>query len=127
MIPIFITKLLSGDPPVIYGDGQQTRDFTFVENVVHGNLLAADAEGVAGRVINMADGRKTSLLQLIDALNELLGTNVQPTFEAARPGDVRDSLADISAARELLSYEPKIAFNEGLAKSIEFYKTLVKV
>ena len=127
VIPIFITKLLSGDPPVIYGDGQQTRDFTFVENVVHGNLLAADAEGVAGRVINMADGRKTSLLQLIDALNELLGTNVQPTFEAARPGDVRDSLADISAARELLSYEPKIAFNEGLAKSIEFYKTLVKV
>ncbi len=127
VIPIFITRLLSGSPPVIYGDGGQTRDFTFVENVVHGNLLAADAPEAVGHVLNIANGRSTSLLQLIDALNQLLGTDVQPKFEEPRAGDVRDSLADITLARRLLQYEPLVDFETGLRRSIEYYKSLVGV
>ncbi len=125
VIPIFITRLLNGNPPVIYGDGQQTRDFVFVENVAQANLLAADAVKAPGKVINMAEGRSTSLLQLIESLNQLLGTDVQPKFEPRRPGDVRDSLADISMARQLLEYEPAVDFRTGLEKSIEYYKTMV--
>jgi UDP-glucose 4-epimerase len=124
VIPIFITQLLSGRPPVIYGDGRQSRDFTYVDNVVQGNLLAAAAEGVAGRTLNIADGRSTTLLELLDLLNELLGTDIQPAFAPARPGDVRDSLADISAARELLGYEPPVGFEDGLRRSIDYYRSL---
>jgi UDP-glucose 4-epimerase len=129
VIPLFITALLSGRRPVIYGDGEQSRDFTFVANVVDGNLLAADApaEKVAGRVINVANGRSTSLLVLIDELNRLLGTNVKPRHEPARIGDVRESLADITQARACLGYEPRIGFDEGLKRSIDYYRTIVKV
>ncbi len=125
VIPLFITRLLAGDAPVIYGDGQQTRDFTFVANVVHGNLLAADAAQAVGQVINVANGRSTSLLTLIDLLNKLLGTNVRPVHEAPRPGDVRDSLADITKATNLLRYQPQVDFQTGLSQSIDFYKQLV--
>lgn len=129
VIPLFITALLEGRQPVIYGDGEQTRDFTFIENVVHGNLLAASApaEKVAGKVFNLANGKTISLNQMLVKLNELLGTDVQPSFETARVGDVRDSLADISQARECLGYEPVVDFNTGLERSIEFYKTLLAV
>ncbi len=125
VIPIFITALLTGKPPVIYGDGEQTRDFTFVENVVHGNLLAAQApaDQVAGRTFNVANGKSISLNSMLARLNQLLGTNIAPQFEPARVGDVRDSLADISAARQALGYEPIVSFDEGLQKSIEFYKS----
>ena len=125
VIPIFITRILNGQPPVVYGDGLQTRDFTFVKNVVHGNLLAAEAPGAVGRVLNIADGRRTSLLQLIAALGRALGCDVEPRFEPARPGDVRDSLADIAEARAALGYEPKIDFETGLEMSIDYYKSLV--
>ena len=126
VIPLFITALLEGRRPVIYGDGEQTRDFTFIDNVVHGNLLAASApaELVAGKVFNVANGKTISLNQMLVQLNELLGTDVQPTFEDSRAGDVRDSLADISQARKCLGYEPVVDFNTGLERSIEFYKTL---
>ena len=126
VIPLFITRLLAGQQPVVYGDGQQTRDFTYVANVVHGNLLAANSSKVAGKVINLANGRSTSLLELIETLNKLLSTDVSPVFEPARIGDVRDSLADISEARRLLDYEPPVEFKEGLRRSIEFYKSVVE-
>ena len=127
VIPIFITRLLSGESPVIYGDGEQTRDFTFVGNVVHGNLLAADAPQAAGHVINVANGRSTSLLRLIESLNEMLGTDVQPEFAPPRAGDVRDSLADITLAQSLLNYTPPFNFEDGLRQSIAYYKELVGV
>ncbi len=124
VIPLFITALLENRQPVIYGDGLQSRDFTYVANVVHGNLLAADAKGAVGHTINLANGRSTSLLELIDALNRMLGTEVTPNHEAARVGDVRESLADITAARSLLKYETQVHFEEGLQRSIEYYRSV---
>jgi UDP-glucose 4-epimerase len=124
VIPLFITQLLSGQSPVIFGDGTQTRDFCFVKNVAHANLLAADAADAPGKVINIADGRSTSLIELIGGLNELLGTSVEPKFEPVRAGDVKDSLADISLAQEVLKYEPLVNFRDGLEQSIEYYKSI---
>lgn len=126
VIPLFITALLAGKRPTVYGDGQQSRDFTFVANVVHGNLLAADAPNVAGRMFNLANGRATSLLSLISQLNELLGTQVEPIHAPPRVGDIKESLADISAARQALGYEPQVGFEEGLRQSIGYYRELVK-
>lgn len=125
VIPLFITKLLAGESPVVYGDGLQSRDFTFVENVVHGNLLAADAADAPGKTFNLADGRSTTLLQLLRLLEELLEVEVNPIHEAPRIGDVRESLADITAARTILGYEPKITFEEGLRRSIDYYRSVV--
>lgn len=124
VIPLFITAMLAGRKPTVYGDGGQSRDFTYIDNVVHGNLLAADAPGVAGRVFNVANGRQTSLLELITTLNRLLGTKVEPNFAPPRAGDVRESLADISRARRDLKYEPQVDFEDGLRRSIEYYKQL---
>ncbi len=125
VIPLFITAILKGQQPKIYGDGHQSRDFCFVTNVVHANLLAADAPGAAGKVFNIACGQTTSLLQLLDKLNRLLGTDVKPIHEPPRAGDVRESLADISQARRILGYEPQVGFDEGLGRSIEYYRQLV--
>ena len=121
VIPLFIRTMLSGKQPVIFGDGQQSRDFVFVKDVVRGNLLAADAEGAAGRVINLATSQQTSLLELIALLNEMLDLDVQPE----REGDVRHSRADISLARDLLGYQPRFSLAEGLQQSIDYYRTLV--
>ena len=122
VIPLFVTALLAGRRPVIYGDGLQSRDFTYVANVVQGNLLAADAVRVSGRVFNVANGRSTTLLDLIAQLNQQLGTSVEPIFEPPRTGDVRESLADISEARRALGYEPRVTFEEGLRRAIEYYR-----
>jgi UDP-glucose 4-epimerase len=124
VIPLFITALLDGRQPTVYGDGMQSRDFTFVANVVHGNLLAADAEGAAGGTFNVAGGRNISLLEMLDVLNDNLGTDVQPVFADPRPGDIRESLADISAARRVLRYEPRVTFEEGIRQSIDYYREL---
>jgi UDP-glucose 4-epimerase len=126
VIPLFITAMLAGKRPTIFGDGHQSRDFTYVANVVHGNLLAADADArlVAGRTLNVANGRSTNLLELIAALNELLGTSVEPTHAPPRVGDVRESLADISEARQRLGYEPQVGFEEGLRRSIDYYRQI---
>jgi UDP-glucose 4-epimerase len=126
VIPLFITAMLAGKRPTIYGDGHQSRDFTYIKNVVHGNLLAADAKAelVSGRTINVANGRSTSLLELISQLNGLLGTDIQPVHATARVGDVRESLADITQARQRLGYEPQATFEEGLRRSIEYYRTI---
>ena len=126
VIPLFITALLEGRRPILYGDGKQSRDFVYIANVVRGNLLAADAPGVSGRVINMADGRSTSLLTLLELLNRFLGTDVRPELKPARVGDVRESMADITRARSLLGYEPEVDFEEGLRRSIDYYRTIVR-
>lgn len=122
VIPLFISALLAGRQPTIYGDGLQSRDFTYVRNVVDGNLLAADAPAAVGRVLNLANGRNTTLLTLLATLNDMLGTHVEPIFAPPRVGDVRESMADITEARKHLNYEPQIGFEDGLRRSLAFYK-----
>lgn len=125
VIPLFIAALLKGQRPVIYGDGLQSRDFTFVKNVVHGNLLASQAQGVGGRVFNVAGGRSFSLLELLAKLNNYLGTSIDPIHKDLRTGDVKHSLADITQASQALSYEPVVDFDTGLQLSIDYYRTLL--
>jgi UDP-glucose 4-epimerase len=122
VIPLFVTIMLGGGQPVIYGDGLQSRDFCYVSNVVQANLLAADASGVSGRVFNIASGKSTDLLTLLEVLNRLLDINIKPRHEPPRPGDVRESRADIAQARQWLGYEPEIDFEEGLRRSIDYYR-----
>jgi UDP-glucose 4-epimerase len=121
VIPIFIQSLLAGRQPTIYGDGRQTRDFTFVANVVQANLLAAQAKEVAGRVFNIGNGQAINLLELVAALNRILGTSIEPLFQPARVGDVRDTLADISLARSVLGYEPRTDLDGCLRETVAFY------
>jgi UDP-glucose 4-epimerase len=118
--------MLGDKRPTIFGDGNQSRDFTFVGDVVAGNLLAGDAPNVSGRVFNIATGHQVNLLELISALNRLLDTDVAPIFAPPRAGDVRESLADITLARQHLRYEPSVRFDEGLRRSIDYYCSLVK-
>lgn len=125
VIPLFVTRLLSGQRPIVYGDGGQSRDFTFVGNVVQGNLLAGEVEGLGGQVMNLADGRRTTLLQLLELLAKYLGVPVNPDFHPPRVGDVRESLADISSARQLLGYEPATTLEQGLAQTIDYYRAMV--
>lgn len=125
VIPIFVSFMLRDKRPTVYGDGMQSRDFTYVSDIVRGNLLAADADHVAGQVINVATGKQFTLLDLIAAINAVLGTQIEPVFADPRPGDVRESLADITLARRLLGYEPLVTFDEGLARSIEYYKSIL--
>ena len=117
VIPKFIRMMLNGQRPTIDGDGTQSRDFTYIANVVAGNLKAAIQPGIAGRTFNTACGSSFTLLQLVDALNEILGTKLKPVFRAARPGDVKHSLADISAAKEAFGYESVVSFSEGLKRT----------
>lgn len=127
VIPLFITWLLSGKPPIVYGDGQQSRDFAYIDNVVEGNLLAASVPEAAGKTFNLANGRSTTLLELIDALKELLEVEIEPDFQPPRVGDIRDSMSDISKAVRVLGYTPKVDLKEGLRRSIEYYRSIVKV
>ena len=123
VISRFISALASGERPVIYGDGEQSRDFTYVSNVVEGNLRAAESERAVGRVINLATGRRTTLNELLDALKRITGrTDVQAEYREPRVGDVRHSLADITRARELLGFEPRVGLEEGLQKTLEWWK-----
>jgi UDP-glucose 4-epimerase len=122
VIPAFITAVLQGRPPVIYGDGTQTRDFTYVSNVVQANLLACDRGDAVGHALNIACGQSVSLLQLLDLINRLLGTQIQPLFQAERPGDVKHSLADITQARTLLAYSPEVDLERGLAYTIRYFQ-----
>jgi UDP-glucose 4-epimerase len=122
VIPAFVSRMLKGQPPVVYGDGEQSRDFCFIENVVNANMLAAEAPELHGEVVNIACGERTTLNAIVKDINTLLGTNVQPKYEPARAGDVRHSLADLSDAKRVLGYEPKIMFSEGLRRSIDWYR-----
>lgn len=124
VIPIFVSKLLQGESPVIDGDGQQTRDFCFVQNVCEANWLAANApaEVCTGQAVNIACNRHTSVNLVADKLKELLGSDVEILHRESRSGDVKHSLADISKAKDTIGYEPKVYFEEGLEKAISWYK-----
>ena len=124
VISLFATALLDNRAPTIYGDGEQSRDFTYVANVVDGVLRACEASGASGRVINVATGHRISLNQLFETMRRLIGADVKPQYAAERAGDVRDSQADITRARELLGYEPIVSFEEGLRRTVEWYRSM---
>jgi nucleoside-diphosphate-sugar epimerase len=123
VISLFINALCEGRRPTIFGDGEQTRDFTYVANVVDGVLRACTADGVSGEVINVATGGRVSLNQLFLTVRDLVGAKVEPIYEAARAGDVHDSQADITKARRLLGYTPSVGFKEGLDRTVAWYRT----
>lgn len=118
VIPKFMALLRQNESPQVYGDGEQTRDFTYVQNVVTANLLACVAPNASGEVMNIACGERISLNQLLGTVNKLLETNIQPTYVAPRPGDVKDSLADVSKAKSILGYRPSVEVREGLKKLV---------
>ncbi len=121
-IPAFVTAILKNEPPTIYGDGEQTRDFTYIDNVVHANLLAASAPRTSGEVVNIACGESVTVNQIIALINRLLGRDVKANYVPARAGDVKHSLADISLARQVIGYQPVVSFEDGLRRAIDWYK-----
>jgi nucleoside-diphosphate-sugar epimerase len=123
VLPKFVQRLLGGQAPIIYGTGEQTRDFIAIENVVQANILAADAPDAHGHVINVATGMSISLLQLLERLQEVIGTDIAPQFAEARSGDIQHSSADVTKARELLKFEPIISLQDGLANAVAWYRT----
>ncbi len=124
VLAIFCRRMLSGDPITIYGDGEQSRDFTYIDNVVNANLLAAAAPAtkVSGRMMNLATGSSITLNEIFKILRELTGYSGQPIYAPTRAGDIRDSLADIRLAMELLGYKPTVDFREGLRRTVEWYR-----
>jgi UDP-glucose 4-epimerase len=124
VLAIFCRKMLAGEAPTIYGDGQQSRDFTYIDDVVNANLLAASApaERVAGQMMNAATGARYTLRETFDILKDLTGFKGDPVFAEARAGDIRHSHADISRIKELLGYEPKVSFREALRRTVEWYR-----
>ncbi len=123
VISVFASALIENRSPKIYGDGEQTRDFTYVANVVDGVLRACDAEGASGEVINVATGGRISLNQLFATVKDLVGATVAPSYTDVRSGDVKDSQADISKAERILGYQPIVSFEEGLRRTVEWYRT----
>ena len=123
VISVFATALLERRSPKIYGDGEQTRDFTYVANVVDGVLRACEAPDASGEVINVATGGRISLNDLFRAMRDITGGTVEPTYAESRAGDVRDSQADIAKAKRILGYQPLVGFEDGLRKTVEWYRT----
>jgi UDP-glucose 4-epimerase len=123
VISLFISALADGRQPTIFGDGEQTRDFTYVANVVDGVLRAAVTPGLAGQVVNLATGGRVSLNQLFGTLRDIIGSDLTPSYGEPRAGDVRDSQADITRARTLLGYEPIVSFQEGLRRTVAWYRS----
>lgn len=121
-IPAFVTAILKDKPPTIYGDGEQSRDFTYVDNVVEANLLAARVKHTKGEVVNTACGEAVTVNEIIKMINEHVGKSVKPIYEPSRPGDVKHSLADITVAKKLLGFKPVMPFKEGLTKAIAWYR-----
>jgi nucleoside-diphosphate-sugar epimerase len=121
VIPKFISLMLDGEQPVIYGNGEQSRDFTFIDSAIQANVLAAEGD-VTGEAFNVGCGGRVTINELVDELNGLLGTDIDPVHDDPRPGDVRHSHADISKAQRLLGYEPEVGFTEGLRETIPFYQ-----
>jgi nucleoside-diphosphate-sugar epimerase len=122
VIPRFIDALLQGRSPIIFGDGEQSRDFTYIENVVHANLLAMSADHLRGEAINIACGKRISLNQLVSVLKEILGSKQSPLYQEPRKGDVQHSLADIQRGKEILNYEPKVGIEAGLRRTVDFFR-----
>ena len=125
VIPLFVSAMLKGESPTIFGDGEQSRDFTYIDNVVHGNLLASRAPEANGQVMNMATGGRISLLDLVEKINMILGTDIKPIHAEPRTGDIKHSRAEINKAVELLDFAPVVNFDEGLVRTIDYYKTMV--
>jgi len=127
VLAIFCRRMLAGEQPTIFGDGEQSRDFTYIDNVVHANLLAAaaPAEKVSGRMMNMATGNRITLNETFAILRDLTSYSGQPAYAEPRAGDIHDSLADIGLARELLGYAPIVDFREGLRRTVEWYRSSV--
>jgi nucleoside-diphosphate-sugar epimerase len=123
VIPKFIKAIMNDETPVIYGDGEQSRDFTFIQNVVEANILATEVDCPPGMTMNCAVHQRTNLNQLVETINRILGKDVKPGYTESRPGDVKHSFADIALIEETLGFKPKIYFEEGLAKTIEWYKS----
>jgi nucleoside-diphosphate-sugar epimerase len=123
VISVFATALLQNRAPTIFGDGEQTRDFTYVANVVDGVLRACEAAGANGEIINVATGGRISLNELFETMRRLTGATVQPEYAEPRSGDVRDSQADIRLARQVLGYEPIVSFEDGLRRTVDWYRT----
>lgn len=121
-IPAFVTSILKEQAPTIFGDGFQSRDFTYIDNVVEANLLAARAEKASGEVINIACGKTITVNEIINLINKIVGKDIKPVYDAPRPGDVKDSMADITRARETIGYKPIVPFQEGLEQAIEWYR-----
>ena len=125
VLALFCRRMLAGEQPTIYGDGEQSRDFTYIDNVVHANLLAAQAppEKISGRMMNTATGARITLNETFEILRELTGYIGKPVYAPSRPGDFLDSLADIRLAEELIGYKPLVNFREGLRRTVEWYRT----
>ncbi|MHC4643541.1 MAG: NAD-dependent epimerase/dehydratase family protein, partial [Planctomycetota bacterium] len=121
-IPAFVTAILKDKQPTIFGDGLQSRDFTYVDNVIEANLLAARAKETKGEVINIATGQAVTVNETIDLIDQLLGKNIKPIYADPRPGDVKHSLADISTAENLIGFKPKLSFKKGLQLAIDWYR-----
>lgn len=121
-IPNFITKMVKEESPVIFGDGAQSRDFTYVSNVVAANILASKAEGISGEIFNIACGERTTVNSLVENINKVLDKKIEPSYDDVRPGDIKHSFADISKAKKILKYEPSVSFGEGLRKTVLWFK-----
>jgi nucleoside-diphosphate-sugar epimerase len=122
VIPLFITKVLKGERPTIFGDGEQSRDFTFVENVVEGNILAARSDRGGGEAINLACGERLTVNALLAAVNDVLGTKVEAVYVDPRPGDILHSTADVEKSRRVLGFEPRVTFLDGLKTTVDWYR-----
>jgi UDP-glucose 4-epimerase len=120
MVPLFITAIADGEPVTVFGDGEQSRDFTYVDNVVDATVRAAEADGASGRIFNVAAGSPASVTAVADEIGRLLGKPVERQFAPPRAGDIRDSWADVDAARETLGYAPSVGLEEGLRRTIEY-------
>ncbi len=121
-IPAFVTAILWDQPPTIYGDGEQSRDFTYIDNVVEANLLAARAPQTKGEVVNIACGEAVTINEIIEMINDIAGKDVKPVYAPARPGDVKHSLADISLAKKIIGFEPVVPFRDGLRLAADWYR-----
>ncbi len=121
-VPAFATSILKDERPTVFGNGRQSRDFTYIDNVVHANLLAARTPETAGQSLNIACGQAVTVNEMIEVINHVLGKNIKPIYADRRPGDVMHSLADISLAKAVIGYKPKVDFKKGLERAINWYK-----
>jgi len=126
VIPRFIKAFITGGEPTVFGDGEQSRDFTYVDNVVHGNLLAVDAPDAPGKTINLACGGQLTLNQILDTMRDITGSNTEAVYTDPRPGDVRHSWADITLAEEVLGYKTQVPLEEGLSRTVDYFRSMFK-
>ena len=126
VIPLFIKAFLTGTQPTVFGDGEQSRDFTYVDNVVHGNLLAAEAQDAPGKTMNLACGGQLTLNQLLDLLKKITGSDAEALYTDPRPGDVRHSWADVALSEKILNYRTQVPLEEGLRKAVDYFSTVLK-